>query len=84
MMIPLQAILSNKMDLIKEFNYNELTMDDWPFFLFEEIIKIANKKIEESEKHRKSEEDKQKVNMPNLNPSQYMGGINSMANKFKM
>lgn len=84
MMIPLQAILSNKMDLVKEFNYSEITMDDWPFWLFEENIKIANKKIEDSEKHRKSEEEKQKVNMPNINPSQYMSGMSSMANKFKM
>lgn len=71
------------MDLIKEFNFNELTMDDWPFFVFEWNIQIANKKIEDSEKHRKSEEDKQRVNMPNMNTGQYTNNINSMMSKYK-
>lgn len=82
-MIPLQALLNNKIDLIKEFHFNEISIDDMPFFLFEEYIKLANKKIEDQEKHRKSEEEKQKVNMPNLNPNQYMSGMNNMASKFK-
>lgn len=71
------------MDLIKEFNFDELTMNDWPFWLFEENIKIANKKIEDTEKHRKSEEEKQKANMPNINPNQYASGMNSMMSKYK-
>lgn len=71
------------MDLVKEFNKDEIAMDDWAFWLFEENIKIANKKTEESEKHRKSEEDKQRSQMPSMNPSQYSSGISSMMNKFK-
>ena len=73
----------NKMDLVKEFNKDELAIDDWPFWLLEENIKLANKKIEDSEKHRKSEEDKQKYNMPSMNTSQYTSGISGMVNKFK-
>jgi hypothetical protein len=71
------------MDLIKEFNFNEMSINELEFFLFEEYIILANKKIEEQEKHRKSDEDKQKMNMPNLNPNQYMSGMNNMASKFK-
>jgi len=71
------------MDLIKEFNFDEIAMDDWPFWLFEENIKEANKKIEEAERHRKNEEDKQKTQMPNINPSQYTNSASNMMNKFK-
>jgi len=42
-------------------------MDDWPFWMLEENIKIVNEILEEEEKHRKTEEDSQKTNMPDTN-----------------
>lgn len=55
----------------------------WPFWQFEENTKIINELAEEEDKHRKKEEEKQKMNTPNFNPSSYMNNINSMSNKFK-
>lgn len=58
-------------------------MDSWPFWMFEENIKLVNQLIEEEERQRKTEEEKQKTNMPNMNTSSMMSGMSSMANKFK-
>ena len=58
-------------------------MDYWPFWMFEENIKLVNQLIEEEERQRKTEEDKQKTNMPNMNTSSMMSGMSSIANKFK-
>lgn len=58
-------------------------MDDWPFWMFEENIKIANEIIEEKEKNRKKQEEGQKQQMPNMNPSQYTNSMSSLMNKFK-
>lgn len=58
-------------------------MNTWPFWMFEENIKLVNQLIEEEEKQRKTEEEKQKTNMPNMNTSSMMNGMSSMANKFK-
>lgn len=38
-------------------------MDQWPFWMFEENIKIVNEIIEEEETHRKKEEEKQNQNV---------------------
>ena len=46
-------------------------MDSWPFWMFEENIKLVNQLIEEEERQRKTEEEKQKTNMPNMNTSNY-------------
>jgi len=82
-MMPLKDLFKNKLLLQENFHTNEASMDDWPFWMFEENIKQANAIIEEKEKSRKKEEDLQKQNMPNMNPSQYTNGISSMMNKFK-
>jgi hypothetical protein len=68
-MIPLSNILTNKLQLQETFSTNEAVMDDWPFWLLEENIKVANKIIEDKEKNRKTEEDKQKTQMPNMDTS---------------
>ena len=82
-MMPLRPLLKNKLLLQKHYNVNEESINDWPFWMLEENIKQANAIIEEKEKSRKKEEDLQKQNMPNMNPSQYNNGISSMMNKFK-
>lgn len=58
-------------------------MDDWPYWLFEENIKLVNELIEEEEKHRKKEEEKQQSNTPNFNPGSMMRDASRMMNKFK-
>jgi len=79
----LNSLLKNKMLLQKHFHLQEYSIDNWPFWMLEENIKIVNEITEEEEKQRRKEEEKQKQNMPNFNPSSYMRDIGSMANKFK-
>ena len=82
-MMPLKHILKNKLLLQKHFNTQELSMDEWPYWMFEENIKLVNEIIEEEEKHRKKEEEKQRSNMPNFNPNSMMRDASNMASKFK-
>ena len=58
-------------------------MDSWPYWMLEENIKQVNELTDEEEKQRKKEEDKQKMETPNFNPSSYMSNVSNMANKFK-
>lgn len=82
--MPHSDVLSNIMQLQHEnFVTNEMVIEKWPFWLLEEKIKIANKIIQDKEKNRKSEEDKQKQQMPNINPSSYTNGLSSVMSKFK-
>ena len=46
-------LLKNKLLLQKNFNTHEPSMDNWPFWMFEENIKIVNDIFEEEENHRK-------------------------------
>jgi hypothetical protein len=69
--------------LQKHFHVAESAMDEWPFWMFEENIKLVNEILEEEDKHKKKEEDTQSKGMPNFNPSSYMKDMNNMSNKFK-
>ena len=82
-MMPLKDILKNKLLLQENFHTSEFSMDEWPFWQFEENIKIANEIVDEKEKNRKKQEEGQKQQMPNMNPSQYTSGFNNLMNKFK-
>ena len=42
-------------------------MDSWPFWMFEENIKLVNEIIEDEEKQRKDQEGEQNPNMPDTN-----------------
>lgn len=80
-MTPLNNLLKNKLLLQKNFHLQENSIDNWPFWLLEENIKIVNELIEEEEKHRKKEDSSMK--MPNFNPSSMMNSVSSLAGKFK-
>jgi hypothetical protein len=82
-MMPLKNILKNKLLLSKHYHVNESSIDEWPYWLFEENIKIVNELADEEEKTRKKDEDKQQQQMPNFNPGSYMSNVSNMANKFK-
>lgn len=81
--MPLKSLLKNKLLLQKHYHLQESSIDIWPYWMFEENIKIVNEITDEEEKERKKEEDKQKMNTPNFNPSSMMNSVSSMANKFK-
>ena len=82
-MMPLKDLFKNKLLLQENFHTAEMSMDDWPFWMFEENIKVANSIIEDKEKARKKDEDEQRKSMPSVNTSQYTNNMSSMMNKFK-
>ena len=76
--MPLKHILKNKLLLQKHFHTQEAAMDEWPFWMFEENIKIVNEIVEEEEKERKKEEDKQQTQMPNFDANSMMRNAQNM------
>lgn len=58
-------------------------MDNWPFWMLEENIKIVNELTDEEEKRRKSDEDAQQGSMPNFNPNAIMNSIGNIGNGIK-
>jgi hypothetical protein len=81
-MMPLKHILKNKLLLQKHYHLQEFAIDEWPFWLLEENVKIVNEIGDEEEKNRKKDEEKQQSNMPNFNPSSYMNNISNSMPKF--
>lgn len=73
--MPLKPLLKNKLLLQKHYHINEFCIDEWPFWLLEENIKIVNELNEDEEKQRKQEEDSQQKTMPNFNPSSIMNSV---------
>jgi hypothetical protein len=82
-MMPFQNILKNKLQLFKQIHISESDVNEWPFYVLEENIKLINEMNEEENKERKKQEDNQKTSMPNFNPSSYTKGLNGIGNKFK-
>lgn len=76
--MPLKPLLKNKLLIQKHWHVNEFCIDSWPFWLFEENIKIINEINEEEEKQRKQDEDQQQKGMPNFNPSKIMDNVPKM------
>ena len=79
-MMPLKHILKNKLLLQKHFHTQEVSMDEWPFWMFEENIKLVNEIVEEEETNRKKQEQDQQKGMPNFDPNSMMRNASSMAN----
>ncbi len=53
-------------------------MDDWPFWMLEENVKLVNEIIEEEETNRKKQEDDQSKGMGNFNANSMMSSANDM------
>lgn len=70
--MPLTHILKNKLLLQKHFNLQEISIDQWPFWMFEENIKLVNEISEEEEESRKKQEKEQQSSMPNFDPNSMM------------
>lgn len=69
--------------LQKHFHLQEISIDEWPFWMFEENIKIVNEIVEEEENARKKQEEgsnfnKNTPNMNNFDPSSVMNSIQNM------
>lgn len=68
--------------LQKHFHTQEWAMDDWPFWLFEENIKLVNEIVEEEDKQRKKDDGDQQKGMPDT--SSMMKNASSMTNNISM
>lgn len=75
--------MKNKLLLQKNYHLQEWSIDAWPFWMFEENIKIVNELTDEEEKKRKKDDETQKGSMPNFNPSSMVNAMSSMSSKFK-
>lgn len=69
--------------MYKHYNLQDSTIDNWPFWMFEEVVKIINDIVEEENKETKKQQEEQGNSMGNFNPSSYMKSMSSMSNKFK-
>ncbi len=76
-------LFKNKLNLYKHYNLGDDTIDVWPYWMLEEMIKLVNQMNEEEDKERKKQEDGQNKQMGNFSPNSYMRNMNSMASKFK-
>ena len=81
-MMPLKHILKNKLLLQKHFNTQEVSMDEWPYWMLEENINIVNEILEDEEKQRKTDEDQQKSSMPNMDTGSMMKNMTNSMPKF--
>jgi hypothetical protein len=78
--MPLKHILKNKLLLQKHFHLREESMDLWPFWMFEENIKLVNEIVEEEEKDRKKQEGEQSKSMPNYDTNSMMRNASNVGN----
>jgi hypothetical protein len=81
-MMPLKHILKNKLLLQKHFHTQEAAMDQWPFWMLEENIKLVNEILDEEDKNQRKEEDGQRSSMPDT--SSMMRNAQSMTNNMQM
>jgi len=59
-------------------------MDKWPFWMFEENIKLVNEIIEEEDKDRKKQEGDQSKSMPNYDTNSMMRNASNIGSNFSM
>ena len=79
-MMPLTFILKNKLLLQKNFHTQEVSMDNWPYWQFEENIKIVNEIIEEENKQQEKQQESQQEQNPNFDTNKMMSNMNNMTN----
>jgi hypothetical protein len=82
--MPLKHILKNKLLLQKHFHTQEEAMDKWPFWMFEENIKLVNEISEEEEKNRKNQEEGQNNSMGNFDTNSVMKSASNMTNNISI
>jgi hypothetical protein len=68
--------------LQKHFHTQEVSMNEWPFWQFEENIKLVNEIVEEEDNQRKKEEEGQQQAMPDTNSM--MKNASNMTNNMSM
>jgi len=82
--MPLKHILKNKLLLQKHFHTQEISMDEWPYWMLEENINIVNEIIEEEDNQKKKDEEQQQSSMPNMDTGSMMKNAQNMTNNMQM
>ncbi len=59
-------------------------MDLWPFWLFEENIKLVNEIVEEEESSRKKQEGEQSKSLPNYDTNSMMKNASGFGSNFNI
>jgi hypothetical protein len=77
-MMPLKHILKNKLLLQKHFHLQEISIDFWPFWMFEENVKLVNEIVEEEDKQRKKDEESQQKQYGNFDANSMMKSAQNM------
>jgi hypothetical protein len=80
--MPLKHILKNKLLLQKHFHTQESAMDQWPFWMLEENIKLVNEILEEEDSNKKSQEEGQNTSIPDT--SSMMKNAQNMTNNIQI
>lgn len=62
----------------------EESMDRWPFWQFEENIKIVNEIMEDEDNQRKTDEEAQQSSMPNMDSGSMIKNAQNMTNNMQM
>ena len=62
----------------KHFHLQEWSIDNWPFWMFEENINLVNEIQEEEEAKRKKDEESQQKGMPNFDANSMMKNASNM------
>jgi hypothetical protein len=83
-MMPLKHILKNKLLFQKHFNLQEWSIDNWPFWMFEENIKLINEIIEEEDNKSRKQEEAQQKQMGGFDPGSAMKNATSGLGNFQM
>jgi hypothetical protein len=61
-MTHLTNLLKNKLLLQKNYHTQEIAMDEWPYWMLEENIKIVNQLYQEEDTSRKQKESEFELN----------------------
>ena len=80
-MMPLTFILKNKLLLQKNFHLQEVSIDNWPYWMFEENIKIVNEIIEEENKEQDKNGEQQEGSPPKFDTSSISRSMSDMTSK---
>lgn len=64
--------------LQKHFHLQESSIDNWPFWMFEENINLVNEIVEEEQNNQKKQEEGQQSQMGNFDANSMMKNASNM------
>lgn len=76
--MPLKHILKNKLRLQKAFNLQEFSIDNWPYWMFEENIKLVNEIQEEDKSPGEGSSGNRQQNNQNFDTKSMMDNMRNM------